>query len=196
MSNASHRPIPTSSPPPAPRHPRPTPTHHRHTRLGDNATVATKAPAGTGAPLPLAWALAPYSTRQREAPVARPGNVITRPDATELARDPRPVVVVVHRGRERRLVLVVHRVDKYPISVFNLSSSNHFSYSHLQLLTFPTKHVRLCSIFQINNQNTLLLRMTDPDVFSIRSDASVKSVNMYGSPVPDNVDGWRYMLYC
>jgi len=32
--------------------------------------------------------------------------------------------------------------------------------------------------------------MTDPDVFSIRSDASVKSVNMYGSPVPDNVDGW------
>merc|ERR1711892_41246 len=31
------------------------------------------------------------------------------PDPTDLARDPRPVVVVVHRGRERRLVLVVHR---------------------------------------------------------------------------------------
>ena len=33
--------------------------------------------------------------------------------------------------------------------------------------------------------------MVDPDTVSIRSDASVKSVNMYGSPVPDNVDAWR-----
>jgi len=32
--------------------------------------------------------------------------------------------------------------------------------------------------------------MGDPDAISIRSDMSVKSVNMYGSPVPDNVDGW------
>ena len=34
--------------------------------------------------------------------------------------------------------------------------------------------------------------MGDPDAISIRSDMSVKSVNMYGSPVPDNVDGWRF----
>jgi len=32
--------------------------------------------------------------------------------------------------------------------------------------------------------------MVDPDTVSIRSDASVKSVNMYGSPVPENVDAW------
>jgi len=33
-------------------------------------------------------------------------------------------------------------------------------------------------------------KMGDPDAVSIRSDMSVKSVNMYGSPVPDNVDSW------
>ena len=35
------------------------------------------------------------------------------------------------------------------------------------------------------------VRDTDTDSCSVRSDVSVKSVNLYGSPIPENLDSWR-----
>ena len=35
------------------------------------------------------------------------------------------------------------------------------------------------------------VRDTDTDTCSVRSDMSVKSVNLYGSPIPENLDSWR-----
>ena len=38
------------------------------------------------------------------------------------------------------------------------------------------------------------VRDTDTDSCSVRSDVSVKSVNLYGSPIPENLDSWRIII--